>query len=258
MGSFADATPARSTATLAHTPPPASSAAEATAATRLRRANRATAAPLSVAGGPRQQLRAFALLVGLGGDVRAALEGQLGPGFDGGTDQRETLSRTEISGIAGQCTSDQPGSGRRRERAACEQQRQLPVRAVPGGNGGVGQQHSRIGGKQRAGHGRPGAGRLPSPPSRPVSELAAAAPRQAAMADQDPRAHAHRRGRLGDPEHVQEPLGPAKLGGQERGTGLRGGRRDQPPGSLPGAAAGPPAAATPSTAAAPDSSPRNR
>ena len=62
-----------------------------------------------------------------------------------------------------------------------------------------------------------------APPEQVGGDRAAAAVREGPQA---PRAHRHRRAGLEDPEHVQEPLGPAEVEDQQRPAGAGGADRD--------------------------------
>ena len=113
---------------------------------------------------------------------------------------------------------DHAEAARRRGGRPGEQVRHLPVRVMPGGHGRVADQRGGVGGRHRADHGRGGRWRpRRSAAARPVTALAAATAAAPAERGQQPGAHAHRRGHLDHPEHVQEALRPPRSCDQRGG-----------------------------------------
>ena len=134
--------------------------------------------------------------------------------------RRRSSSRSAISSPARAEQRHPAGRARSRRRGAAsspkppaaagrradEQERQLAVTLVPGGNGGIGDQRARC---RRRPPSR--AGRRRRPAARPPRGARARADRwprwpavQRRVGRQDPRADAHRRGRLEHAQHVHE------------------------------------------------------
>jgi len=166
------------------------------------------------------------------------LEPEPGRALQRGAGQREPPCGVEVGPLGPQRADRQAAGPGRRHRAAREQQRQLAIGGVPGRDGRVGEQHARVGGEQRPGDaGRESRGGAQQ--AQPAGYVTRRGRRdQAGMRGEYPGAHAHRRGRLGHPQHVEEALGPAELGGEEAGSPVGGRRGDQPAGAREGRPAG--------------------
>ena len=104
-----------------------------------------------------------------------------------------------------------------RRGAGGEQERQLAARLVPDRHRGVGDQRAGVGGQRQPE--QRGGDLAPRGRARPQRRSKACArPRRGRgpEAGEDPRADAHRRGDLEHPQHVQEALGHAEVGDQQR------------------------------------------
>ena len=212
-GSSADSRPASKMAKRSAAAPTSTSRAPATWARRRRPAPASSAAPAPVA--PRaihRQRPRPPPLVGLADVAQPALEDLGRHQLDDGPAHRHPPDPARRGPAGDEQHGQGAGAG---GGAPGEDERQLVAGVVPGGHGGVGDQDRGVGGHGR-GQTRRDHLRRPTRPPGPAGELAGGGGgRRRPEGGEEPGAHAHRRGHLGHPQHVEGARRASEVGHEE-------------------------------------------